>query len=184
MKKYFLIIPFFVFVHLLIVSPGCKQNSTEVTDKDTTGYVDYRKPNIYLYPTETTSLSVKLEFPMGGYLTTSIPEYKDGWSVTVDPSGKINGKFDYLFYESRNQDVCNYTSGWCISRDSLRIFFTNNMKEAGFNERETKDFTEYWIPRLTDFPYYMVYPLFTDDINKVIRLNIQKLPIIFCVCSM
>ena len=134
------------------------------------------KPNIYLYPQTTRSLSVALEFPMGGSVLQSIPLYSDGWNVSVEPSGKIDQKYDYLFYESKNPDTFQYTSGWIVSRDTLTSFFSNNLLLAGFSQREKSDFIEYWIPRLVGYPYYIIYPQFADEIGKVIRLKISEQP--------
>jgi hypothetical protein len=134
------------------------------------------KPNIYLYQTVTADITVKLEFPLGGSVIQSTPTYSDGWNVTVEPTGKIDGQYDYLFYESRNADAFQYSAGWVVSRDTLASFFTHHLLSAGFSEREKDDFIEYWIPRLTDYPYYIIYPQFKSDIDKTIRLNLSKSP--------
>jgi len=134
------------------------------------------KPNIYLYPQTTRNLSVALEFPLGGSVLQSIPLYSGGWNVSVEPSGKIDRQYDYLFYESKNPDTFQYTSGWIVSRDTLTSFFSNNLLLAGFSQREKSDFIEYWIPRLAEYPYYIIYPQFADEIGKVIRLKISEQP--------
>jgi hypothetical protein len=134
------------------------------------------KPNIYIYPTTTTDLTVKLDFPLGGSVLQSIPAYSDGWNITVEPSGKIDGQYDYLFYESRNPNAFQYSTGWVVSKDTLTAFFTHHLLSAGFTEREKNDFIDYWIPRLTEYPYYIIYPQFKNDIDKVIRLNLSKSP--------
>jgi hypothetical protein len=141
-----------------------------------TSQVFVMKPNIYLYPQTTRNLSVALEFPLGGSVLQSIPLYSGGWNVSVEPSGKIDQKYDYLFYESKNPDTFQYTSGWIVSRDTLTSFFSNNLLLAGFSQREKSDFIEYWIPRLVEYPYYIIYPQFADEIGKVIRLKISESP--------
>jgi len=141
-----------------------------------TNQVVVKKPNIYLYPTSARMLSVTLEFPLGGSVIQSVPLYSNGWNISVEPSGKINKVYDYLFYESKNPDAYQYDSGWIVGSDKLESFFSNNLLQAGFNEREKDDFIEYWIPRLTDYPYYIVYPQVADDIGKVIRLKISESP--------
>ena len=42
------------------------------------------KPNIYIYPLSPITLSVNITFPLGGSVTTSIPEYNNGWTVNID----------------------------------------------------------------------------------------------------
>ncbi|MBI4811227.1 MAG: hypothetical protein HY800_07295 [Ignavibacteriales bacterium] len=132
------------------------------------------KPNIYIYPPKLTNISIKLEFPLGGSVIQSIPTYSDSWNITVEPSGRINGEYDYLFYESRNPDAFQYSAGWIVSRDTLASFYSHHLLCAGFSQREKNDFIDYWIPRLTDYPYYVIYPQFNNDIDKVIRLNISE----------
>ena len=67
--------------------------------------VSVDKPNIYIYPNQKVELDVYLNFPKGGSIVQSIPQYKDGWNVTVDTSGLIDNEYHYLFYECR---VPNY----------------------------------------------------------------------------
>ena len=43
------------------------------------------KPVIYLYPTEITDITVRLNFD--GELLFTYPLYRDGWSVTAHPDG-------------------------------------------------------------------------------------------------
>lgn len=50
------------------------------------------------------------------------------------------------------------------------------MKEYGFNEREVKDFIEYWIPKLNKNSYYEIYPQTKNEIEKVIKLKFSTVP--------
>lgn len=180
MKKYCCVVMLVLFGFLIVFSSGCKKQSTEPSDSietDTTQLPPHtRKPNIYIYPASIRSMSVKIVFPVGGTIIKSIPEYMDGWNITVTPNGRINNQFDYLFYESINPDMFQYSSGWVVKRDSLLQFFTNNLSRVGFYENEIYDFIEYWIPRLMERPYYIIYPQFSDNINKVIRLSFSIEP--------
>jgi hypothetical protein len=143
---------------------------------DTCNRIVVYKPNIYLYPTEKSQISVNLSFPHGGKIITSIPYYGNGWMIDVDTSGLINNKYDYLFYESEQLDVWQLNEGWIIKRSELDKFFPNNMLRYGFTIREIKDFTDYWIPRLTNSEYYEIYPQDSDIIQTVIKLEISKAP--------
>jgi hypothetical protein len=134
------------------------------------------KPNIYLYPTERSQISVNIRFPQGGKIITSIPYYGNGWVIDVEPSGLINKKYDYLFYESEQPDVWQLNEGWIIKRSELNIFFTDNMSRNGFVDTEIKDFTDYWIPRLVNSEYFEIYPQESYIIESVIKLDISKTP--------
>lgn len=132
------------------------------------------KPNIYIYPEKEIYLNVTLDFPKGGKVIVSIPEYGNGWDISVDENGKINDKYDYLFYESSQPDVWQLEKGWVISRENLHDFFVENMSEYGFAGREIQDFTDYWIPRLTASGFYAIYPQTNSIINSVIELNVSQ----------
>ncbi len=135
------------------------------------------KPNIYLYPKTTTKMNVTLDFPNGGNVVKSIPDYNTGWNnITVEPNGKINGKYTYLFYESDNRDFSQYSEGWIVKKENLELFFRKNMSDYGFKGQEIEDFIEYWIPLLKDSNSYAVYPQLNKDISKEVVLNISKKP--------
>lgn len=179
MKKILLTFACIVSAILFVMTTGCKKSSSspiEVVENETTNYIVVRKPNIYLYPQAKNVISVKLEFPLGGRVIESIPFYSDEWFVEVEPDGRIENKYDYLFYECKTPDDYQYQFGWIVERDSLLKFFNVNLLNIGFNGSEIKDFIDYWIPRLKDSPFYIIYPQFSDEINKVIKLNISKTP--------
>ncbi|NQV17798.1 MAG: hypothetical protein HQ534_04565 [Armatimonadetes bacterium] len=135
------------------------------------------KPNIYIYPQKQMNLDVNINFPHGGEVTTSIPEYSDGWkNLKVEYSGLINGKHNYLFYESVNPDLSQYNAGWIIAQDDMELFFLENMNATGFNEQEITDFTDYWIPILKDYPYYAIYPQYKEQLDRIIQLNFSQKP--------
>ena len=134
------------------------------------------KPNIYLYPEETIELDVDIVFPHGGRVTNSIPDYGDGWHITVEPSGVINGEYSCLFYEASVPDWGQYAVGWVVGREDLEEFFTDNMTRTGFNQKEIADFVEYWIPRLVDYPYYAIYPQYNGELEETIRLEFSVQP--------
>lgn len=133
------------------------------------------KPNIYLYPTKKTRMTVSLDLPEGGKVTESIPAYPKKWkNIRVKPDGTINRKYEFLFYEADIPGDWQKVEGWCIAQKDLRFFFMTNLRDYGFNKKEINDFMEYWIPRLNDKPYYKIYPQHTETINSIIPLKINK----------
>lgn len=173
MKK-FIICLFALFI-LLLNSNSCKRAPTEPTDKDSSHAI-FRKPNIYIYPETLTVLNVKVLFPLGGSVISSEPLYNNGWSVTVEPSGRINNAYNYLFYESENPDLCQYNSGWLVKQTDLAAFFSENLIATGFSQREINDFLDYWIPILNSDPFYIIYPQYKTDIDKMIQLEFSQQP--------
>lgn len=171
-------LPVFLFFCLIITIPfqGCEPDDDcdDETPCDTCNIV--RKPNMYIYPETNIQLSVTLDFPLGGEILTSLPEYGDGWSITVDTNGLIDNTYTYLFYESSQPDVWQYQQGWIIKINDLSSFFKNNMTDYGFNAREIEDFMEYWIPRLNDYPYYSICPQTKNLIDNVVAIDFSIEP--------
>ncbi|MCK4529830.1 MAG: hypothetical protein KAU44_01520 [Candidatus Marinimicrobia bacterium] len=135
------------------------------------------KPNIYLYPTKKTRMTVSLDLPEGGKITESIPAYPKKWkNIRVKSDGTINNKYDFLFYEADLPDIWQYDEGWVIAKEYLPFFFKTNLRDYGFNKKEIADFMEYWIPRMKEAPYYAIYPQHTAAIDRLISLIISKQP--------
>jgi len=139
-------------------------------------FTEVEKPNLYLYPEAETEVTVRLGFPAGGGVTASEPTYADGWKVTIEPDGRIEGGYDYLFYEAQVPPDWQFDRGWVVQQRQLEEFFNENLTAGGFNERETADFIEYWVPRLDDKAFYVIYPQYARDIEPLITLTIYPEP--------
>lgn len=187
---------FNLVIHILVsglimfftISFQACQNRNNLTEKDTIvkqdtmvkhdtnrTSIDY-KPNIYIYSQKGISLKVNIVFPKGGKILTSMPLYENGWNIIVDPTGKINRIHKFLFYESEHPDYWQYKSGWIVEKDSLKGFFQNNMAEYGFNNKEIKDFTDYWIPKFDKNKYYVIYPQEKNLIDALVMVNYSVKP--------
>ena len=94
----------------------------------------------------------------------------------MEPSGIIDGQFEYLFYESLQPDYGQYAAGWVVIREQLEDFFRNNMGQTGFNQKEIDDFIEYWIPILTEYPYYAIYPQYRGELEEMVKLEFSAQP--------
>ena len=80
-----------------------------------------RKPNLYLYPEKKTKMTVSMEFPHGGKVIESIPAYPEKWDmIKVKPNGKIDKKYDYLFYECEIPIFGNITKAGLSSKTNCR----------------------------------------------------------------
>lgn len=163
----------FPFIVTLIAYDGTK---SDTICKGVFDEIMVYKPNIYIYPLLQTQLCVRLSFPMGGNIVESIPEYTDGWCVDVDVSGKINGEYDYLFYESKQPNIFQYEKGWCVGKADLKSFFEKNMALHNFSPSEIKDFVDYWMPLLTEDNFYCIYPQTSQIIDKIIQLDFSVKP--------
>ena len=134
------------------------------------------KPNIYLYPVVETQVQVSINFPKGGHVTVSDPEYKTGWDVTVTPDGIIDDSHTFLFYEAVQPDLWQKDIGWVIAKEDLEEFFFITLESYGFVGDEVADFIEWWVPRLTDFSFYIIRPQLQKDIEIINKLKINPKP--------
>lgn len=175
----------FKLIELPVLLIGCiifitlPFQSCEPTEEDNntcdTCAVAY-KPNIYIYPAESIELSLNINFPMGGEIISSIPDYGTGWDFFVEPSGLINDQYTFLFYESSQPDVWQTEKGWIVNKVDLTDFFDKSLADYGFAGQEIQDFTDYWIPRLTEYNFYSIYPQVNADIEKVIEFYFSEKP--------
>ncbi len=144
--------------------PGCEINEIRA-----------KKPNIYLYPEKTEELSVSVT--PKGKVTKSIPEYNGGWKVTVDPSGKIDNTYDFLFYEASINYQFTLDKGWIVNKDNFNEEMNSILTSIGLNSKEKADFIEYWSKELNwKSNRYAAYYLDPKEINEAIKLNLSKEP--------
>jgi len=169
----FCFVVIFAVITMVLPMQSCDPEDDE--DKCDTCLV-LKKPNIYVYPEQNIELSLEIEFPQGGQVVTSIPEYGNGWLVNIDTTGLINNNFTYLFYESIQPNHWQKKNAWVIKKQELETFFKTNMTNYGFLGQEIDDFIEYWIPLLNEYNYFIIYPQTSNDIEKLVRLNFSLEP--------
>lgn len=142
-------------------------------------HVTAKKPNIYLYPETETEITVTFGKP--GYLTLSIPEYNDGWTVTASPDGTLTDKdknsYGYLFYEALvKRKAFSTEEGFIIPANKRAEAFREILASYGFNEQETADFIEYWADYLKDGTDYVMYPMLTEGVDNAMPLTFSVKP--------
>ncbi len=135
------------------------------------------KPNLYLYPTQTTQVGVTLALCGDCVVTESIPEYGSGWDVTVEPSGLIDDTYTYLYYEAEIARNFPMHEGWSIPAADVPRFFNETLAAYGLTAAETADFVDYWSTHLPDAPFYGIYPLTEASvIEPLVGLRIDPQP--------
>lgn len=135
------------------------------------------KPAIYLYPEKDTTLSVGVV--PHGKLTKTIPDYGDGWNILAQKNGQIlssGNTYPYLYYEADLVDGYKPTTGWVISKDDIESKLSGILKSVGLNPNETRDFLSYWVPRLSEKPYYFAGLVTGSEIDEKERLTISQEP--------
>jgi len=142
--------------------------------------VECGKPVIYLYPEETTNVSVQVE-PAGG-MAVSEPAYNSGWEVVAYPTGEI---FDmgskefwpYLFWEGRSESLYEQPDrGWVVTQAEVEGLLDEKLAAFGFIGQEIADFKEFWLPRMQDAPYYFVTFVGTQGMDVLAPLTVDPQP--------
>ena len=126
------------------------------------------KPAIYLYPEEETQVSVTLE--LDGSLTSTYPDYGDGWTVTA------TGRTYYcLFWEGIIDRQFDLSAGFCVAGEDTAAFLENALARLGLTEREANEFIIYWLPRMEGNPYNLI-SFQTDAYTDAAELTIAPSP--------
>jgi len=142
------------------------------------------KPVIYLYPEKPIKLNIKLN--PAGKLTLADPPYdpKTGWEVIAQPNGNLEIRhspsairnYPYLHYEALIEKFQIPPTGWVIKKEDLEGFFKEILPKVGLNEKEAKDFEEYWLEKLNDSPYFLVSLLPLSEIERIEPLELSTKP--------
>jgi hypothetical protein len=113
---------------------------------------------IYLYPTEETEVSVKLD--VKGGLTCTYPSYKDGWQVTAKPDGTLRDKngqtYNYLYWEGITDAQWDMEKGFCVKGADTAAFLETALEKLGLTRREANEFIVYWLPLMEQNPYNVI----------------------------
>ncbi len=151
------------------------ETSSEVCDP----YVE-KKPVIYLYPTSTTDVDVKLGAPEK--LTVSYPKYSDAWRVTANPDGSLvdrttGRKLYSLYYETEYTSTKGIRSvGFVVKGSDSEKFLEEKLAQLGLTEREAQEFIIYWLPQLEKNAYNYIYFASAAEISKNMPLNVTPAP--------
>ena len=120
--------------------------------------VYYEKPILYLYPSDITKVTVKLELP--GELTCTYPAYDDGWMVTAAPDGMLtdaNGQtYNYLYWEGETAKQYDLSEGFCIASSDTAAFLEDALAQLGLTRKEANEFIVYWLPQMEQNPYNLI----------------------------
>ena len=135
------------------------------------------KPVIYLYPEQTTKVTVRLRYD--GELTCAYPAYEDGWTVTAAPDGTLTDDdgqtYNYLYWEGEDRDGYDLSRGFCVRGEDSAAFLSDALAKLGLNRREANEFIVYWLPEMEKNPYNLIC-FQTDRYTESAGLEISPAP--------
>ena len=137
------------------------------------------KPIIYLYPEQTTELSVTLGKPEN--ITCSYPQYdNDGWQVIANPDGNLidkeTGRNLYaLYWEGKNKNISKFDEGFVVKSEDSLGFLEEKLALLGLNEQEAEEFIVYWLPKLQKNKYNLIKFISQEesDADKPLNFSVQ-----------
>ena len=137
------------------------------------------KPVIYLYPEETTDVTVRISLTDGSF-TKCIPEGDGEWNVTASPDGTLTDKatgktYDYIFWESTDNTEYDWSEGYVVKGSEAEVFLRGILRKMGLNEKEYTEFIDYWQPRLEKNEYNLI-SFQTDRYTESARLDVSPQP--------
>ena len=118
------------------------------------------KPVIYLYPEQTTDVSVRLDY--NGELEYTWPAYEDGWSVTAYPDGTLinhtdGEEYSYLFWEGKTRAIkSDFSKGFVVRGGDTGVFLQKTLAMIGLTPREYNEFIVYWMPLMQDNAWNLI----------------------------
>lgn len=136
----------------------------------------YRKPILYLYPEETTDVSINVDCD----LTVTYPAYNDGWKVTAQPDGTLTNhadgrEYSYLFWEGEGYGEMDFSEGFVVKGEDTIAFLQEKLSAMGMTPREYNEFIVYWLPYMQDNAYNLI-SFQWENYNESAKLNITPEP--------
>ncbi len=131
----------------------------EYQNTDSMPAVECGKPVIYLYPEKATNVSVRL--PSFINVTKSEPTYpQNGWNVSAQPNGNLTladgSSYGSLYWEGTGVGYDRPQEGFLVKDGGVDSFLTKTLAQYGLNEKESQEFRDFWVPKMSGAPYYRV----------------------------
>ncbi|MFK7784266.1 MAG: hypothetical protein AB8B56_04070 [Crocinitomicaceae bacterium] len=140
----------------------------------------FLKPVIYLYPKETTEVSVQID--IHGENPFFYPAYEGSWNFTASPDGELrfnDNTYNYLFWEADSRTILapkQTASGFFVHGEDAVSFLEEKLTLAGLNSKEQADFITFWGPKLTQNKLNFVHFEFNESCNDYAELDISPKP--------
>ena len=143
-------------------------------------FVEMCKPAVYIYDKNARKNSLNLSFEKSSYFTKIIPEFssKNTWNF-VWKNWKVevkNKNYDYLYYAIKVGNYKHNLDWWIVYWANIEKFFNDKLEKINFNEKEKKDFLEYWLSKYDKSKYYFVSFKYKKDLEKLVKLNFEIKP--------
>jgi hypothetical protein len=136
------------------------------------------KPVVYIYPSVPTFVNVAVDADV----TLSDPEYPQlGWrNVLALPNGQLiynQQGYNSLFWEGYGHGYYpEITTGKFVKKADAEKQIKTDLYAQGLNNKEVKDFMEFWTPKIPNSPYIRLTWLDTQQMENLAKLSVYPRP--------
>ena len=139
----------------------------------------FKKPIIYIYPTDDIDLKIKLENEK--LIGSTYPEYDGEWNIHVSKDSNI---YDYktkrnyysLFFDAYDNTKIDLNEGFVVKKEETVKFLEEKLEYLGLNEREINEFIIYWIDELEKYDYNYIRFRTREEIDEYMPITFSKEP--------
>jgi hypothetical protein len=140
------------------------------------------KPAIYLYPTQTERVSVRLDFD--GELVTSYPDFDEtvsGWQVMAEPDGTLTDlrdghEYQYLYWNGVSSTFDpDFSTGFVVRGADTRVFLQRTLAQLGLLPYEYNEMIMYWLPYMENHAYNLIH-FAGEEYTRVTPMEISPTP--------
>ncbi len=145
------------------------------------GNVNNVKPIIYLYPEQTTRVTVRFGDPGSMALAFTYPQYPEaGWDVIAQPDGTLTdpatGRQYYaLYWEGTIDEPEVPAEGFVVAGAEVAVFLEELLPRLGLSWAEADEFIIYWLPILGENPWNFL-TFVTDAWARAVPLAVTPAP--------
>jgi hypothetical protein len=144
------------------------------------GEVFAAKPNVYV---ESIHKDKKFTFSFGSkedlsfLATTPVLDDKNTWRGKIFDQDKFEVEdvnYDYLFYDIRlPKEKMQFERGLCATREETIKWMLKDLEEMKYPAVALQDFEEHWKVKIPDYPFYCIYPQYTEQLDAALPVNIS-----------
>lgn len=133
---------------------------------------------LYLYPPKQTTVSVKVS----GEIVFSDPKAEtNSWKVLANPSGKFidltdQKEYQNLAFDLKIEKFKVPQRGVITERENLQEILAVYANKFRLNQKETRDFVDYWLKKMPIANFYFVSHFSTDEAEELMPLKISPQP--------
>jgi hypothetical protein len=141
-----------------------------------------KKPVVYLYPSEKTTVTVKVE-PKGTF-SAQYPSAVDGtWRMIATPDGTLfdpvtERRYAYLFWEAEDGRALEIDPARAhnVRGADAERFLDDVSLELGLNVKEQTDFVSFWLPALAKNPLNLVQVMVGAEVEAIATMRVEPQP--------